>query len=350
MRIARFYPFLPPKTGGVEQHVAQLSVAQRQMGDQVSVFYSTGSPVGPYDQQVARGAALVGRPGFVRDALFYAACLVRIRRRHLTADVVHIHGDWSAFALGTFARRLLRARKSVASIHGNVRAGRLSAILYRRALRSYDLVYATGAADAAALERMLGRQVLFLTSRVSLSLYARSPSFHERSPRVATIGRMVKGKNLDLILVICKALPHLNFMIVGAGPEELALRRAASDVPNVTFTGWLSPDRVAEILLDSRALLSVSLREGTPTTVLEGFAAGTPAVLTPSNDFTWVASANAGVVTPSWDVPSIVGALRLVTGNEAVWTQMSQSARRLASEASWEALAGTLRSHLWRVG
>jgi len=73
-------------------------------------------------------------------------------------------------------------------------------------------------------------------------------------------------------------------VVCGDGAQMAAAQwRAAQSAvaESIEFTGWLSPQEVSALLDDADLLVLPTLREGFPSALLEGMAAGLPIVTTP---------------------------------------------------------------------
>jgi glycosyltransferase involved in cell wall biosynthesis len=106
-------------------------------------------------------------------------------------------------------------------------------------------------------------------------------------PTFICLGRITKMKRLeDTILAFAKILqyhPNSQLHIVGKGSKEYQdqLTQLASDLNilnNVTFHGFVPEKRKYELLSQSWALLSTSLREGWGLNVIEATSVGTPTI------------------------------------------------------------------------
>lgn len=104
----------------------------------------------------------------------------------------------------------------------------------------------------------------------------------DAAPVLACVGNLVELKRYHLAI---EALAHLppgtRLMIVGAGPEEAALRRLAESrgvTDRVRFLGRVPHERLHEIYGAADALILASSREGWPNVLLEAMACGTPVV------------------------------------------------------------------------
>ena len=93
------------------------------------------------------------------------------------------------------------------------------------------------------------------------------------------LGSLRPRKNVGLII---SAFSHANLknyrlLIVGNGPDEESLHAQAADNKCVTFTGHISTP--LKYLQAADVLVSSSLNEGLPNTVLEAMACGIPSIL-----------------------------------------------------------------------
>lgn len=106
---------------------------------------------------------------------------------------------------------------------------------------------------------------------------------------VAAAGRLAPEKNLGLLLRATasarkKGLP-LHLVLIGEGESRSELERMANDLGldgSVSFLGWRTDVRRILGAVDIYALTSIS--EGLPLALLEGMAAGLPAVSTAVGD------------------------------------------------------------------
>jgi glycosyltransferase involved in cell wall biosynthesis len=102
-------------------------------------------------------------------------------------------------------------------------------------------------------------------------------------PRIGSVGRLVRGKGLDVVLAALPAVlvrREAELVVVGEGEERPRLEEAARGLP-VTFLGELpSPADVADFLRTLDVFVTASRWEGMPNAVLEALACGVPVVAT----------------------------------------------------------------------
>jgi glycosyltransferase involved in cell wall biosynthesis len=102
---------------------------------------------------------------------------------------------------------------------------------------------------------------------------------------IVAVGRLHRQKGLDWLIQLAPRflgeVSDVDLVIVGQGPEELALRQLAESLglaQRIHFAGW-RPD-VPAILHGSSLLVLPSRWEGMPNVVLEAMATGLPVVAT----------------------------------------------------------------------
>jgi len=286
VRILRIYPFLPPLQGGMEKHILRLTEEQRKLGCEVALAFNQGRLTSDGDICVITGINLRNtKPQFVRDLLFYCALIIRLIKMNTYFDVVHVHGDWSAFLLGRLVASLVRAKKCVASIHGIARRG-LWMWVYRLVFKEYAVVYATGLNDARYLGSIIDNPVYWQHSGIDADFIS-AMNLQERTFDIISVGSFVQVKNMELVIQIAAEMPARTFLMIGDGPLRAPLEADCRrrNLSNVTFTGQLVPADVAKYLRSAKIFLITSFTEGTPTALLEAMACGLTIVTSRSNNY-----------------------------------------------------------------
>jgi glycosyltransferase involved in cell wall biosynthesis len=159
--------------------------------------------------------------------------------------------------------------------------------LPRRALQSVDLrmnrhvtSYAANSLEVQArIRRYWRRDAHVVNPPVAVDYFSSAPSAQRRQDRdyLLGVGRWIKYKNFDLMIQIADAA-GIPLTIVGSGPEEANLRRAAQrvNVP-VTFETRPSRERLRELYWGARCLLFPT-HEDFGIIPVEAQACGTPVV------------------------------------------------------------------------
>lgn len=328
----------------MELHVRHLSLEQRAQGHDVTLLFNQGRPEHAQDRPILESLNLRKlRPQFLRDIVFYVTALAHLLRHRAQYDVLHIHGDWSAFLFGVLIARLLPTRIRVASIHDVVRTGwrgRLS----RRVLRSYDVVYCTGAKEAGQLRNMGLQQTRWQPSGVATEFSSGRISTEAPSLTVDIIcvANLVPKKNIELLIRVAQQLPSASFLVVGDGPLKNRLQATCSDgnIHNVAFCGKLDRTSLALRMVAAKVFYLPSLAEGTPTAMMEAMTLGLPVVTTPSNDYQeLIRQGENGFVTEDFSVDSSVRALLILLTNPDRMQKISRTNAEFSSRLAWNIVA-----------
>jgi len=92
-------------------------------------------------------------------------------------------------------------------------------------------------------------------------------------------GRIVKEKGVEILLQAFAAMPDKRLVIIGDGPERNSLQDQFKACINIEFRGYLNKPDVLSAMKKSKACICPSLwYEGSPLTILEAFATGTPVI------------------------------------------------------------------------
>ncbi len=338
-KIVRIYFRLPPEIGGMEVHIAKLSDMQRQLGLEVLNVFNVGE-LKIDGVQLFKGFDLLRiRPAALRNFVFYLGAL-KARKRLISEKciVLHVHGDWSDFLFSRFLAWVIKAKLTVASIHGVANPQR--SLLYRLALKNFDLVFCTGNREKVLLSSTLKRNVYHFPSAPQDVFFERNDSSQVFSFDVISVANFYPNKRVDLIVDCAKELPTRKFAVIGDGEYRATLENRVEELglQNIQFLGRKSPSEVANLLITARAFLLTSETEGTPTAVLEAMAVGLPVVVTPSNDYSWlIEEGRCGYVTKSWQVEEIVEKLDKVLSNEQNRLVMGRTSKVVAENFSWRA-------------
>jgi L-malate glycosyltransferase len=348
MRILRLYPFLPPQPGGMEQHVARLSVAQRALGHDVTIGFCEGQSTADVDIRVLGGHSIRSwRPIFLRELLFYGAAAVALRRRRGSFDVMHVHGDWAAAACGRLLARALAIPVRVFSAHGYLRSSPIWQRLLRFVLRGFVAGYATGANEAALLAHCMPDSVVFWQSSGIEELQQMNNRPCSPDVDVICVGNLYPKKNFSLVLDIAALLPHRRFRIVGDGPERAMLesKMRTRGLVNVDFAGSVPASAVKNYLEDARLFILTSFSEGTPTSMIEAMAAGRPVISSPSNNYDALISPGVnGYVLPGWNAGDYAERIESILNDPALEAAMGRKNAERAREFTWPRIASRVSS------
>jgi len=156
----------------------------------------------------------------------------------------------------------------------------------RRVVRSLDATIVVGQDDARALERVSGtKRVVVIPNGVDAQP---SPRFNAEGPRptIAFSGTLSYYANIDAVRyflrrqwpAIRRAVPDARFQIIGRNPGRRVL--AVSNLPGVELRADV-PDMAGALQESWVAVAPTRRGTGVKNKVLEAWAAGRPAVMTP---------------------------------------------------------------------
>jgi glycosyltransferase involved in cell wall biosynthesis len=205
----------------------------------------------------------------------------------------------------------------------------------RASWRAADTLHALTVDEAQDIERESRRSEIVVIPNPGPAVSAQRAA--GRTLHVAYIGRIHPKKNLAALVAGWRqaALPDgCRLTIAGWGePQDVAdLRRTIGpSSENIHFAGPIYGAAKQALLRDARFTILPSLSEGLPMAVLEGWAAGTPAIMTQAchlpEGFTSGAALRCG-----FDARAIGTALaQAMTIEQPQWLEMSRAAQALAA-------------------
>lgn len=163
-------------------------------------------------------------------------------------------------------------------------------------------------------------------------------------PRVLCVGRLVAGKGFDLAIdafpAVASRFPGAELVIAGDGPEREALERRAAG--RARFTGWVAPERVAE-LINAATVVVVPSRETESFGLVAAQAGqmGRPVVASAVGGLGEVVEDGAtGMLLPGLDAGALADAIVRVLGDPDLARRMGAAAReRVAAKFAMDRCA-----------
>ena len=266
-------------------------------------------------------------------------------------DCLHLHGIWMypSRAGAVWAKAKAKARIGgggyIISPHGMLDPwitgrGRWKKALaragYERAgWRSASFLHALTGREAADIARESDRRDSVVIANAAPTVLPEPTG--ARPPHFAYIGRIHPKKNLLALLAAWSQVHRpadSTLIIAGWGePGEVAALEAAvlAAGPSARFVGPLYGAAKQALLAQARFMVLPSLSEGLPMAVLEGWAAGTPTVMTSACNLPEGFASHAAIAcgaSPDAIATALETALAL---DPAGWQAMAASARALAA-------------------
>ncbi len=195
--------------------------------------------------------------------------------------------------------------------------------------------------------------ILRIYNGVDLDAYDVAP-YSARPPVITGVGRLVEKKGfcylVDAVARLRKDGAEVELDLVGAGPEEAALRAQVQDLGlerAVRFLGPLPQHRTREVVRGAAVLAAPCLvgvdgnRDGLPTVLIESMAVGTPVVTTPVTGIPEaVLDGQTGLLVPERDPATLADAVRRVLEDPELARDLVTNGRRHV-EAAFDARRNT---------
>lgn len=302
-------------TGTVGSGEGDMSDYARSLGVEPLVLPRLGRDISPLSDVV-----VIGR-------------LWRLFRRERPV-IVHTHTA-KAGLVGRLAARLAGVPIVVHTFHGHVLKGYFGPVLTRLLLATERFLGRRSDAIVTVSERVKdeivgfrvapARRVHVIPLGFDLAPFADAPrgrlrrklGLPDEVPLVGIVARLAPVKNhalfLDAARLLAEERSDVHFAIVGDGELRGRLERRTADLGlagRVHFTGWHRPAN--EIYADLDVCVISSVNEGTPVTLIEAMATGTPVVGTAVGGVPdLVEDGVTGRLVPSGDAGALALAIRL---------------------------------------
>jgi glycosyltransferase involved in cell wall biosynthesis len=292
-------------------------------------------------------------PRSPRPATMAAACrrLVRILRQ-LQPEILHLHTPAAALPIRMLPRRAIPASTRVVyTVHGfahvwDARGWRDRALerVERLLAGRTDLLLFQSQEDLAqATARRYRSGLRYLGNGVEDSWFS-VPARHApaRPLEVLFVGRLIREKGVLDLFDALAGVPDVRLTVAGAqlptdrdGVEATLRERAGTGqlAGRVSFTGLVSKAEMQAVVARADALVLPSYREGVPRSLIEGFAAGRPAVATDVRGCReLVQDGVTGFLVPPGRPDRLAEALRAMAAcSDTRYRAMSAAAAALAS-------------------
>jgi len=206
--------------------------------------------------------------------------------------------------------------------------GLVARVMWWVAARVDIVTCATEGLAVPLRDRLRGRRIEVVPNGIDAALLAAltpSPAPPSDRLRVLYAGLVGHAQQLEVLLEVARRAPQVDITVAGDGPARRRLEEAATGLPNVTFTGYVSPAQLTELYRTSDVLFAQLQRSelhritAAPSKLQEYMAAGRFIVYAGEGSAAeLVERAGAGVVVPPGDTGAIVAALATVTTEERI--------------------------------
>lgn len=363
MRILALNYEFPPLGGGAGNATAHISQELTRLGCEVAVV-TAGYGDLPSPETV--GGVTVHRVRALRSRLdqstplemasFVLAAAVPVLRiaRRFKPEVTHVYFAVPTGPLGLLLKRVMGIPYLLSLRGGDVpgflpgtldRLHRWSAPVNRLVWQGAGAIVANSAGLQALAQRSAGRHtVQMVPNGVDIETYAPGAPREGDRLRLLFAGRLVEQKGVRHILEAAAQLRTgpgvpVEVVVVGAGPEEAALRRLAGALgvaQQVRFAGWVSRAAMPQEYRSADVFVLPSYEEGMANVVLEAMASGLPVVTTDiygNRDL--ITDQQEGILIPPGDSRALAGALGALAADAGLRRTMGARARARAEQFAW---------------
>jgi L-malate glycosyltransferase len=135
--------------------------------------------------------------------------------------------------------------------------------------------------------------------------------------------------------------PEARLTLAGGGSQEAALRRLVAELNlrHVTFSGRVSPDRIANLHADHDIYLQSPNIDNMPLSVLEAFSTGLPVVTTKVGGIPdLIAHRTTGLMAPADDHQGLASHVLELVDNPTLASSLVRSARRTLDRLTWNSV------------
>jgi L-malate glycosyltransferase len=178
--------------------------------------------------------------------------------------------------------------KDLSSVFTKIFAREFIALDYEM-LRNSDVITTVSNSCKNEIQAMIPekKEIYIIGNGVDTNLFCPDPEITRDQNTILYTGRLDGRKGVSDLLrsavEVCEKFPDSKFILTGRGPNSDYLEKLVRNLKlqeNVTFTGYVSKDRLIKLYQSSTLYVLPSYYEGLPTTLLEAMSCGLPAIVT----------------------------------------------------------------------
>ncbi len=145
---------------------------------------------------------------------------------------------------------------------------------YEDAIGKMDKIFANSKNVQGRLKRYLGYEAEVLYPPVNTDRF----KWLSDGDYFLSTARLEPLKRVDLIVEAFKLMPDQKLVVTSGGTQLEALKTLARDAPNIEFTGWVTEERLAELMGHCKATIYIPKDEDFGMSPVESIAAGKPVI------------------------------------------------------------------------
>ncbi len=347
LRVAMIIHGYYPRIGGAETQLGALAPVLQSRGLDIHVL--TRHARGLAKTEMIQGIPVyrLPVPGYkpVASITFTLAALARLRR--LRPDIIHAHELISPTTTALAAKHLL-GTPVVVTVHRGGAEGEVARVQskllgpqrlaeFRKRVDAFVLINREIESDLAGLGVPSERRFFipngvdtrrFVPASPAAKIATRAALGLPNSPIVVYTGRLAPEKRVDLLVQVWPAVrqvhPDAQLLLLGAGPEEMALRQAGH--AGIRFAG---PTHDVLPYLQAADLFALpSAREGLSVALLEAMSSGLAVVATAvGGNLELIRHGENGWLVPPNDPRALQAALTDLLSNAKLRGDLGRCAR-----------------------
>jgi glycosyltransferase involved in cell wall biosynthesis len=328
--------------GGAE--VQQVLVAKYMASKGLDVSFIVGD-YGQADAEIVNGITLIKsfEPRKGNRKLRFLPDMHKIKRAMRIADADIYNQRSTSFYTGQmafFTRQLGKIFTfSIGSDYNCYRdcGGHLGfpmTVLHRYGIRHANAVIAQTERQRGLIRENFGRDAELIRNGVRIPANQEQAADGTYEPEFLWVGAIRRLKQPELYLEMAEKIPEARFTLIGSKVDEPRfydeIVQRAAGITNVTFAGYVPPDRIEAYYRRSFALVNTSYLEGFPNTYLYAWIYGVPALTIEIDPDGIIEKYGIGRRTGS--IEGLVEAARALLDDRALRDQMSSKAKLYVAE------------------
>ncbi len=277
------------QSGLLAREIAYLKSLEKMLGNISVISYDTPNPSLPRLLEKASPIKVLYNQSSLPYKL-YGIFAFWIHRRELSkADIFRtnqISGAYSAILSKIFHRKPLILRTGFLpgknfqyQNSANLQAAQIK-LQEQLALKNADLIFLGSAANSDYVRTKYSRissSIHIIPPSIDTTLFTPAHCPVHSMTNLIYVGRLTREKNIESLIEACQLVGHCHLTIIGAGPEEQALKQITRKT-NIDFLGNVSNEKLPAYLTQADFFVLPSLYEGTPKALLEAMSCGLPVI------------------------------------------------------------------------
>lgn len=353
MRILRLYYLLPPKLGGMEKHIYNLTKIQSK-NNFTKVIFNFGDKINNHDTKVLSFIKLFKiKPLVIGIILFYLAVLKELVLKKESYDIIHIHGDWSSILFVKLLKKLTKSKVIVFSLHDQLSSSFTHQRLLPKLVQNIDLIFSTGYDTANELEKLSIKKIIVQPSGINEIFFNDfEKKFENHKFTIITVANLFPKKNIEFVLEIAKELKECKFIVIGDGTQRDKLENIIQkeSLSNVELVGFKKPEDINDYYQKSDCYLLTSFAEGTPTSALEAMACGLPIISSNAGGLgNIVKEKENGFIINDFDKNKYIEKINFLKNDRNLREKIFKNNRCLAQNYKWINVAENITKNMKKV-